>query len=79
MTEVDHPILVDKRDVARMTTLSVRTIDRLVSTGRFPPPLRLGRKSLWHRGKLEVWLAGGGDPAHLNDAENPRRSPAKSP
>ena len=52
-------ILVDIRQVARMTCLSVRTLERLVSTGRFPPPVRLGRKRLWQRARLEQWLADG--------------------
>ncbi len=53
--------LIDVREVATLTTLSVRTIERLVATGRFPPPTRLGRKRLWPREKLHAWIAGGGD------------------
>ena len=51
--------LITKGEVARMTSVSARTIERLVSMGQFPQPVRLGRKSLWNRQKLQAWIADG--------------------
>ena len=57
--QLADPLLIGKEHVARMTSLSVRTIERLVSTGQFPRPVRLGRRRLWDRQKLEQWIADG--------------------
>jgi excisionase family DNA binding protein len=55
----DDRLLVDGQETARITSLSLRTIERLVSMGRFPRPVRLGRRRLWDRRKLEEWVAAG--------------------
>ena len=55
----DDRLLVDGQETARITSLSLRTIERLVSMGRFPRPIRLGRRRLWDRRKLEEWVAAG--------------------
>ena len=75
----EHPVLIDKHQVAGMTSLSVRTIERLVSTGRFPPPMRLGRRRLWHRQKLDAWLADGAISAARNGARDFFESRKESP
>jgi len=53
------PLLVDKAEAARLTGISARSIDRLVSCGRFLPPVRLGGRVLWSRRALEKWVAAG--------------------
>jgi predicted DNA-binding transcriptional regulator AlpA len=53
------PLLIGKREVARLTGISVRSIDRLVSVGRFVPPVMLGGRVLWNRQALTHWVAGG--------------------
>jgi len=53
------PLLVGKGEAARLTGVSVRSIDRLVSSGRFLSPVRLGGRVLWNRHALEQWIAGG--------------------
>jgi len=56
---VDAPLLVGKAQAARLTGISARSVDRLVSCGRFPPPVRLGGRVLWDRKALERWVAAG--------------------
>jgi hypothetical protein len=60
-----------------------RPIERLVSQGRFIPPLRLGRKMMWHREKFTAWLANGANAAgdasesvHLVSGGHPRNAQA---
>ena len=55
-----EPLLMDKREAARLCGgLSVRSIDRLVSAGKFPRPLRLGGRCLWDRERLVEWIKAG--------------------
>lgn len=53
-------LMLDIAQVAGMLGFSVRTIQRLIATGSFLAPVRLGKKPLWHRARLDAWLAGGG-------------------
>ena len=52
-------LLLDKTEAARLTGISTRSIDRLVSCGKFPPPIHLGGRVLWNRRALEEWVAAG--------------------
>jgi excisionase family DNA binding protein len=54
-----QPLLVGKTEAARLTGISARSIDRLVSAGKFLPPVRLGGRVLWDRHALENWVAAG--------------------
>lgn len=53
------PLLVGKGEAARLTGVSTRSVDRLVSSGRFPAPVRLGGRVLWNRRGLVEWVAAG--------------------
>jgi len=53
------PLLVDKTEAARLTGISARSVDRLVSSDRFPAPIRLGGRVLWNRDALEQWVDAG--------------------
>ena len=53
------PLLVGKAETARLTGISARSLDRLVSSGKFLPPVRLGGRVLWNRRTLEQWVASG--------------------
>jgi predicted DNA-binding transcriptional regulator AlpA len=55
----DEALLVGKADAARLTGISVRSIDRLVSCGRFLPPVRLCGRVLWDRERLIEWVKAG--------------------
>ena len=39
----DEQALLDKQQVARALSISIRTIDNLVKSGDFPPGVRMGR------------------------------------
>ena len=53
------PLLVGKRVAARLTGISARSVDRLVSARKFLPPVRLGGRVLWDRRALAEWVNNG--------------------
>lgn len=54
------PLLVDKAEACRLCGgISQRSVDRLVSCGRFPPPLKIGGRRLWDRQGLADWVRAG--------------------
>ena len=53
------PLLVGKRVAARLTGISARSLDRLVSSGKFLAPVRLGGRVLWNRCALTEWVSAG--------------------
>ena len=55
-------MFVTKPEAAEMIGVSVRTLERLVATGRFPPPVRFGRQRRWVRKVLARWIEGGCKP-----------------
>ena len=75
----EQSLLIDKQQVAEMTSLSVRTIERLVSQGRFMTPIRLGRKMMWHREKFIAWLVNGAVLPPRNNLRGIFESRAESP
>lgn len=52
-------LLVGKAEAARLTGISPRSVDRLVSSGAFLPPVRLGGRILWNRDALAEWVSAG--------------------
>lgn len=48
-------ILLSKEDAAAAVSLSVSTINRMVSEGRFPKPVRVGVRVLFRHKDLEEW------------------------
>lgn len=61
-------ILIDIREAARRTVLSVRTITDLVSTNAIPH-VRVGRRLLFRPESLRAWAAArelGGNPAKFS-------------
>ena len=62
MTVLDESTFVTKPKAAEMIGVSVRTLERLVSKGQFPPPLRFGRRRRWVRTALVRWIEGGCKP-----------------
>ena len=53
------PLLINVVDAARLTGLSPKTVSRCASSGRFPPPIRLGGRRLWNRAELIQWINAG--------------------
>ena len=46
-------------DIARLTGLSRRYLERMLAAGEMPKPnLRLRRTSLWHHETVDRWLRG---------------------
>jgi len=60
-----EPLLVGKAEAARLTGISARSIDRLVSCGKFLLPIRLGGRGLWDRLALEAGGRAGGPAVEL--------------
>ena len=52
-------LLIGKAEAAHLTGISVRSIDRLVSCGKFLQPVRLGGRVLWNRERLSEWVRNG--------------------
>ena len=49
------PDLLTKHELSARLSISVRTLERLVSAGQFPSPQRRGRLSCWYKGAVEAW------------------------
>ncbi len=48
---------VARAEVAERLSISQRTLWRLIKHGRFPPPIRYGRRLVrWRRSDLNAWL-----------------------
>jgi excisionase family DNA binding protein len=54
-----QPLLIDSRQVGELLNLSTRTIWRLLSAGKLPQPVRIGRSVRWSRSDIEIWIANG--------------------
>lgn len=54
--KMDAPSLMGITQVAAMFHVSPRTISHWVQHGRFPEPMRIGKKPLWLPGVLETHL-----------------------
>ena len=50
------PKLLSKTEVIQYLGVSDRTLEKLVSAKRFPPPLRLGKTVRWAESVVENWL-----------------------
>jgi excisionase family DNA binding protein len=61
-TPDEEPTFVDKPQAAEMVGVSVRTLERLVAAGQFPPPIQFGRRRRWLRKGLSRWIEGGCKP-----------------
>ena len=48
--------LLTKSTIADLLHCSERTLERLVRSGAFPPPLRLGKEALWFESVAQQWL-----------------------
>jgi len=47
------------REVVSEIGVSKATLYRWVSSGRFPPPIKLGARAVgWRREEVEAWVAG---------------------
>lgn len=51
--------LLDVVAVAALLSSSRRTVERLVTRGEMPAPVRLGRLRRWNRADVEEWIRDG--------------------
>ncbi len=53
------PLLIPVRVVAKLLGISVRSVWRLHSAGKFIQPIRIGSLVRWRKTDLERWIAEG--------------------
>lgn len=56
MSDVKKSLLINAKEVAFLCGISRPYIYVLLKSKKFPNPIRLGRKVLWQREKLELWI-----------------------
>jgi predicted DNA-binding transcriptional regulator AlpA len=55
-----RPLAVEKDVLAKLLSCSERQIDRKVSAGEMPKPIKFGtQKTVWVLATIEAWLAAG--------------------
>jgi predicted DNA-binding transcriptional regulator AlpA len=54
-----EPLLVDIRALSRLLTRSVGSLERDLSRGLLPKPIRLGGSRKWRRAEIHAWVAAG--------------------
>jgi predicted DNA-binding transcriptional regulator AlpA len=59
VTTNPEPAVLDKRTFAALLNCSTRHLDRLVSNGRAPRPVKLGSLLRWPRAAIERWILEG--------------------
>lgn len=57
--EPNQPVLLTADELASLLRLSKRTLWRLRSAGKIPPPVRLGACVRWRVVDIDAWLAAG--------------------
>lgn len=50
------PLLIGADELAALLRISTRSLWRLLSAGRLPKPIRLGRSVRWRRVEVEIWI-----------------------
>lgn len=53
----DDLLAIDSRQVARLLSVSEKTLQRMVKQGRFPSPVKMGSRCVrWSRAVVVRWL-----------------------
>ncbi|MHC5537064.1 helix-turn-helix transcriptional regulator [Singulisphaera rosea] len=52
-------VLIPAEEVASMLGVSERTLWRLLSAGKIPEPLRIGRNTRWRWAEIREWIERG--------------------
>jgi len=65
-------LLIDARAAARLCGIGRTSWYGLLSAGRVPEPIRLGRAVRWRRDELIAWIAAGCPPRHKWEAMRKR-------
>jgi predicted DNA-binding transcriptional regulator AlpA len=53
------PCFFDRKALAALLQLSLRTIDRLDADGKLPPAVRVGAAKRWTRASIKNWIRRG--------------------
>ncbi len=53
------PLLIGAEELAGLLQISTRSLWRLLSAGKVPQPVRLGRSVRWRLGEVEKWIERG--------------------
>lgn len=53
------PLLIPVEEVARMFSISTRSVWRLRSAGKLPEPIRIGGSVRWRTEEVAEWMARG--------------------
>lgn len=53
------PVLLTAEEVAAMLGVSERTLWRLLSAGKIPQPVRIGRNTRWRVAEIRDWIEKG--------------------
>ena len=51
--------LLTVREVAALCKWSTRQVYKMVSSGRLPAPLKVGRSTRWRASDIEAWIKNG--------------------
>ena len=51
--------LIDSREAAKLLKVSTRTLWGMQTTGKMPPPIRIGRAVRWSLDELKKWIEAG--------------------
>ncbi|MBL8828305.1 MAG: helix-turn-helix domain-containing protein [Planctomycetaceae bacterium] len=52
-------LLLDRSDLARELRTSLKTINRMISSGRLPAPVSIGKRRRWPRTTIIEWVGMG--------------------
>lgn len=58
-TETAVPLLIPVSDLAKMLNVSRRSIWRLLSARKMPPPIRIGGAVRWRFDEVKRWIEAG--------------------
>lgn len=53
------PILISADELAKLMQVSERTLWRLLSAGKVPQPVRIGRNTRWRYAEVREWIEKG--------------------
>ena len=53
----DKGLLIDSKQVAKLLKVCEKTVWTMYTTGKMPPPIRIGRAVRWSYEELKAWVA----------------------
>ncbi|WP_165064028.1 helix-turn-helix transcriptional regulator [Paludisphaera rhizosphaerae] len=56
MEAAERRLLIDAEEFARWLDVSERTLWRLLSAGKVPKPMRVGRSTRWRAEEIRGWI-----------------------